>query len=532
MIRDVKKRDKLLRSFPKISDRELTEAGKKYMPQYVVYKQVRRGVYECYCTRCGKHYINDTVTGREYVPIIGHKQRGVCLKCGSEVTFLARGRGRGGIWDSQNFAFFRVKGGNLYIQTYQIRAHFTEKGRADFVYNSDYIYERNCGAFHRYVLTPEGAQMWEHWWHYNYKANDYTEAWEIKSSERVPVFSSGFDHDYDLRSIGTECIAESFLHYVWEAVQQSHYISDSEGYQIKYLCECCNRPNLEYLMKTGFGCIVDAKLRGYMHGIRVNWRSDDVKKMLRLNKAEMDELANTDCQTLSKYYRLRKLDPSMDHEERSAYAHKIYDIDTLELIISETGLSLRKTLNYIDKQKMPLRDWKDYIEQCKKLNYDTSDESISRPKDFYAAHERLSRIIDAMVNKEKNRMLKETNRQRENMQYSDEELGLMIVLPQSVSDIVHEGKIQNHCVGGYADRHAEGKLHILFLRKIDAPHTPYYTMEVNTKGEIVQCRGYANNWESRGGKPKTDDVIEFEKRYQKYLNKLFKKKSKQKIKAA
>ena len=177
---------------------------------------------------------------------------------------------------------------------------------------------------------------------------------------------------------------------------------------------------------------------------------------------------------------------------------------------------------------MGLRDWKDYIDQCKKLEYDLFDESITRPKDFYSAHERLSRIIEAMVNAEKNRQLEETNRQREEMQYVDEELGLMIVLPQSVSDIVREGKIQNHCVGGYADRHAEGKLHILFLRKISEPTVPYYTMEVNTNGTIVQCRGYANNWESRGGKPKTDDVKEFEKRYQKYLNKLFKKKKQEK----
>ncbi|MBR3421523.1 MAG: PcfJ domain-containing protein [Ruminococcus sp.] len=303
---------------------------------------------------------------------------------------------------------------------------------------------------------------------------------------------------------------------------------------IRFFCECCEHPNIEYLIKTGFGYVADAKLGGYMHDIRVNWRSNDVKKMLKLNKVEMDELANTNMDTLSTYYRLRKLDPSMEPEERVGYAHKMYDIDTLELIIRETGLSLRKALNYRDKQKMGLRDWKDYIDQCKKLEYDISDESISRPKDFFAAHERLSRILETMANEEKQRLFDLSNKLRGDMQFVDEELGLMIVLPQSVSDIVREGKMQNHCVGGYADRHAEGKLHILFLRKISEPTVPYYTMEVNTNGTIVQCRGYANNWESRGGKPKTDDVIEFEKRYQKYLTKLFKKmnKPKQRIKVA
>lgn len=36
MIKDKKTRDKLLKSFPKVSDKELTELSKKYMPQYVV----------------------------------------------------------------------------------------------------------------------------------------------------------------------------------------------------------------------------------------------------------------------------------------------------------------------------------------------------------------------------------------------------------------------------------------------------------------------------------------------------------------
>lgn len=533
MIKDKKTRDKLLKSFPKVSDKELTELSKKYMPQYVVYKQIKHGVYECYCTCCEKHYINDTVSGREFVPVVGHGKKGTCLACGGVATFLARGKGRRRIWDSQNFAVFKSKGGKVYIQTYQICAGFTKHGKTDFGFNTGDIYGRDIYPRHRYVLTPEGAQKWVHWWHYNYKANNYTEAWEETTSESGPDFSVGFEHDSSYVCIGTDCISETFLRYALEAAQKSRYWRDIKCRGIKYLCECCKRPNIEYLMKTGFGYVAEARVAGYMHGIRVNWRSNDVKKMLKLSKVEMGELANTDMETLSRYYRLRKLDPSMEPEERTVYARKMYDIDTLELIIRETGLSLRKALNYRDKWEMPLRDWKDYVDQCKKLKYDLSDDSISRPQDFYTAHERLSRIIDAMVNAEKNRMLEETNRQREEMQYADEELGLMIVLPQSVSDIVREGKIQNHCVGGYADRHAEGRLHILFLRKIEEPDKPYYTMEVNTKGTIVQCRGYANNWESRGGKPKTDDVKEFEKRYQKYLTKLFKKhKQKQKIKVA
>ncbi len=76
----------------------------------------------------------------------------------------------------------------------------------------------------------------------------------------------------------------------------------------------------------------------------------------------------------------------------------------------------------------------------------------------------------------------------------------------------------NHCVGGYAERHAKGKLTILFLRTADKPDVPYYTMEVSTDGRIVQCRGFKNN---NANNPKPQKIIDFENDYQTYLDALF-----------
>ena len=99
---------------------------------------------------------------------------------------------------------------------------------------------------------------------------------------------------------------------------------------------------------------------------------------------------------------------------------------------------------------------------------------------------------------------------------------LMIVLPESASSIYYEGKILNHCVGGYAERHANGVLSIVFLRTKNKPDIPYYTMEISTDNKIVQCRGFKNN---RANNPKPQSVVDFEKAYQIYLNK-FNKESK------
>ena len=54
----------------------------------------------------------------------------------------------------------------------------------------------------------------------------------------------------------------------------------------------------------------------------------------------------------------------------------------------------------------------------------------------------------------------------------------------------------HHCVGGYADRHVEGKLAILFIRKVTDIATPYVTVEVNgSTVKQVQGKGNKPTWE-------------------------------------
>ena len=84
---------------------------------------------------------------------------------------------------------------------------------------------------------------------------------------------------------------------------------------------------------------------------------------------------------------------------------------------------------------------------------------------------------------------------------------LCIVVPGSVEDIVNEGKTLGHCVGGYAARHFDNKVTILFLRHKRKPSTPWITIEIiprnNTKDNIVirQIHGYRNElYKPSGGK--------------------------------
>lgn len=69
--------------------------------------------------------------------------------------------------------------------------------------------------------------------------------------------------------------------------------------------------------------------------------------------------------------------------------------------------------------------------------------------------------------------------------------GLMIRLPVNGDEIVAEGKALHHCVGGYVERMANGKTAILFIRRIDEPDTPFFTLEW-LNGKVQQCKTLNN----------------------------------------
>ena len=72
---------------------------------------------------------------------------------------------------------------------------------------------------------------------------------------------------------------------------------------------------------------------------------------------------------------------------------------------------------------------------------------------------------------------------------------LCVIMPQHCEDIIHEGKVQSHCVGKYIERVAKGEDIILFIRRSAEKDKPFYTLEIRPvmrQLDIVQCRGFEN----------------------------------------
>ena len=71
---------------------------------------------------------------------------------------------------------------------------------------------------------------------------------------------------------------------------------------------------------------------------------------------------------------------------------------------------------------------------------------------------------------------------------------LCVKLPVSAQDLIREGDILCHCVGGYSQSHVSGKDTIFFIRHYRRPERPYYTLDIDMTGRPVekQLHGYGN----------------------------------------
>lgn len=155
--------------------------------------------------------------------------------------------------------------------------------------------------------------------------------------------------------------------------------------------------------------------------------------------------------------------------------------------------------------------WKDYLDNCKRL-----PEGIEElmPAHLEQAHDRAVEKVAYYTNKAEAEMIAKRAKTLKPLLMDTQ--NLVMLAPETGEEIISEGKILKHCVGGYVNRHARGDTIILFIRHKDKPKIPFFTIEVNPETlEIIQCHGYRNERDSGFKKP--DEIKKFEKQYAEFL---------------
>lgn len=469
-------------------------------------------VTDCYCTACHQRYEDGINSPKHYV----HKELGYCANCGAQVEFRQMNRGRQTYYVTGNFAVFSGAGDVMRIQCIKAEQSFS----AD-----PYEFDPKLSWYTitMYELSPGNAVQYRYFWDYKYQKP----LW-IKKKTRAtePNFGSMYNYgDYTHHLINHDCVDRSFLRYLFKGMDFQELPSP----YIQWLCRYAEHPQLEYLMHGGLWLLARdyvGQVAAYGYGskgsaFRINWRSNDLKKMLRLDKTELEYIKEESGRLYSSYIQFRR---DFWHGRSSAETIKYFKEfkGSVPYIIEAekiSGLSRKKIMDYALHRKNTqgtyffMIQYCDYLKECRELGYNMDRTAITMPKDMFSAHERTMHLCMEIETAAATKKLGKADAKRRDLEVVDMELGLILRLPRTCAEIIEEGAKLDHCVGGYADRHADGKTTILFLRTIGKPETPYYTMEVRNDLSIAQCHGYQNEWHST----KASVVVEFERRYKEYL---------------
>ena len=513
------KAEELLKGFPK-----LKASLRKQMEQSIASWIICDGKI-AHCTACKSSDIDDKLYYK-------HRERRECPNCHKEGTVLRNYYRFDGVTleSEYNFAVLQnsSKDDNLYISCFNYQ---------QYMYKNELKPRVVVTETQRYIFTDKQAfrygrdKVWEKCvlGGCTYYTGRLGDEWKARTKITEPQFKRQGYNAYDL--IGYENINKTCMKY-------SALELYSGGCPIEYLKFYQTHRGCERLLKCGLKTLVSDSVPhtysgyyGYYSGSQyekpeIDWKQNEVHKMLGITKDAVEPIRNGRIE-LKNYKIWRKRYPDKPIEKLIEYnllagIHERYD--DLDLVLSFTGFSIDKLISYIKRSELDLNsggltDYRDYISDCAKLRYDTKDKSINSPKNFYAAHERTT-MLRAMI---EDPGAYTTIKGREELEFEDG--GLFIRAPKNKAEIVAEGKALSHCVGGYADRHAQGKLSIMFLRRKDKPDEPYYTVEVGNDLKIRQCRGYKNNVISVGGEEKPQEIENFEVKYQDYLMQVYAKRA-------
>ncbi len=108
-------------------------------------------------------------------------------------------------------------------------------------------------------------------------------------------------------------------------------------------------------------------------------------------------------------------------------------------------------------------------------------------------HNELSRWFATYGNDERKKEFAEASKRVAGLCWSDDEdTGLCITRPTTPGELRKEGGILSHCVASYVDPIIAGSHNIMFIRRCDMKDEPYYTLDINENGEVVEVHGYMN----------------------------------------
>lgn len=136
-----------------------------------------------------------------------------------------------------------------------------------------------------------------------------------------------------------------------------------------------------------------------------------------------------------------------------------------------------------------LTTFRDYLNMANTV-YGGLNANTRYPQNLIEAHDKMTVLYEEFENAEHIAGLARRAELLDNLKFSDENF---VIFPfRCLEDFTNESKVLSHCVKTYIDQCAEGSTNIFGLRKIDEPDEPYFTVNIDNLGELIQNRGKCN----------------------------------------
>ena len=498
-------------------------------------KKVRK--VKVICTRCGGEDYLDYVQagcgryGADWGFIdragdaVTHGNTCLCPCCETGTTAMNRpAKGSSKAINDHIFMSLHKVEGHLAVLSWNIQKMVRHDGTVFYksdLYEGFVVIEDTIVRVRGFYRFMNSYTMLDHW--------EYTKRfdWQFGAFHRDEVINADYSE-----TDGTECEKSTLVGYLG---------ARGPLYAAEYLKLWLKYPNVENLITAGFeeplnDAIDDAS--GYFNCYsKKNFEIKRVTSVLDLKKVRPIDILGIEhedipiarsggIQRLQFYRRIKaRFGVALDEEwlefcRKQQYNNfgQIFDLAEMN------GHKIRivHLLNYLkaqaDKQRevydrglVDLGHLRDYWNMLLRV-YKALPEELLYPKDLRRAHDTIQERIKAEENKAVNEKIEQRAIELSKFNFYDEETGLFIRPAGSYKEFTKEGKTLHHCVETYATRHADGKTSIFFIRVIDEPDVPFYTLELAMPPAAPSRKEVAHVVQNRGKNncARTEAVEKFE----------------------
>lgn len=512
--------EKLVRLAPALTDEEQKKVNGMFRA-YIFRRNGTGEVWTTCCRRYAKLEAAATDQERELLQVqhcpeprsaYDHspetKRRVKCPWCGTEVSVkeIRYTGARKNLWEFRRAVVLRQWRGNLWACAYDCTKNYRFEGEFTNLPGMKLL-----GVYRFRIGSAESAtRTWYARTPMTYTCQTELDKKYMWSIPRPFGWCNEYGLEYEV--IGLEEVDKSVFRYC--GVEK---LMRSGCDLVRLLTACCLYPaQVEFLQKAGMERAVYELVENKVKNARaIHWDAKNRRDFLGITPKDLQWLREKDVQSwvrvdgVAIWRQMHGTRGESDLRDCVRLAEKRMDIKKRNSVLKrmkENGVSVGKLLAYIEREGSKRRTmtnalnaYADYLMAAEGVGLDLTNPIFLLPKDFEKKHDRVTEAW-SKVQEERRREADEKRRKEQQVKFRRRLQGLsvrytytdgkLLIRPAaSAEEIVREGKLLHHCVGGYADRHISGATTILFLRRRSTPGKPLCTIEVQGNS-IVQIHGW------------------------------------------